>query len=257
MYRLGLGDRMKRYENAYNYYITPRSFVIMRLDGKGFSKLTKKLKLEKPFSPKFISWMANSAKVLAKEIQGCSFGYTQSDEMSFVFDSAQSLEADPWFGNRIQKIVSISSSIITAVFNRQMWKDNDQHTANFDCRIFVVPSAIEVYNYMVWRQQDCIKNSISSATYYLIGEKLGRGTTRNLIHNLNGEQRKALLLKECNKDWNDFPAEFKYGTSIIKISKTIKNENGETERRVWEAIPSEIINDPKLVLSCSNEKEKI
>ena len=42
-----LGDRMKEYESCYNLKIPNRSYVIIRLDGKGFSKYTKKF--NKPF----------------------------------------------------------------------------------------------------------------------------------------------------------------------------------------------------------------
>ena len=36
-----LNDRMKSYEKAYKYLLTPRSYVILRLDGKNFKKVYK------------------------------------------------------------------------------------------------------------------------------------------------------------------------------------------------------------------------
>ena len=36
-----LGDRMKGYENITRYYLTRRTPVIIRLDGKGFHSFTK------------------------------------------------------------------------------------------------------------------------------------------------------------------------------------------------------------------------
>ena len=42
-----LGDRMKEYESCYGFKIPNRSYVIIRLDGKGFSKYTKAF--DKPF----------------------------------------------------------------------------------------------------------------------------------------------------------------------------------------------------------------
>jgi tRNA(His) 5'-end guanylyltransferase len=243
MNKISIGDRMKSYENAFNFYLPHRSYVAIRLDGKCFSKLTKKLKLERPFSTKFINWMTQTTKVLAKEIQGCMIGYTQSDEISFIMSSRQSLEAEPWFANRIQKIVSISASIATAEFNRCMWKENENFSANFDCRIFVLPDLIECYNYLLWRQQDCIKNSISATAYYKIGEKLGRAATQKLIHNLNSEQRKQILLKECNIKWEDISNEFKNGIFVIKELAEINVNDLIVMKKIWSVKPITIYMD--------------
>ncbi len=39
-----LGSRMKKYESISNIYLMPKCPVIIRVDGKNFSRLTKKLK---------------------------------------------------------------------------------------------------------------------------------------------------------------------------------------------------------------------
>ena len=48
-----LGDRMKKYENAYKIRFTDRLPVIVRLDGKAFHTLTRHC--EKPFDEKLIT----------------------------------------------------------------------------------------------------------------------------------------------------------------------------------------------------------
>ena len=39
---LSLGDRMKAYENAIDFKLNPCMQYVIRLDGKGFSKMVKK-----------------------------------------------------------------------------------------------------------------------------------------------------------------------------------------------------------------------
>ena len=50
---LSLGDRMKAYENAIDFKLNPCMQYIIRLDGKGFSKMVKKWKCKKPFDERF------------------------------------------------------------------------------------------------------------------------------------------------------------------------------------------------------------
>ena len=51
---------------------------VVRLDGRGFSKYTKKMKFNKPFDNDLIQIMQNVTADLMKQTQA-SFGYTQSD----------------------------------------------------------------------------------------------------------------------------------------------------------------------------------
>jgi len=74
-----LGDRMKNnYENRSRIYLTRRTPVIMRLDGKAFHTFTKNC--EKPFDKRIIDCMASTAQYLLKEIQGAKVAYVQSDD---------------------------------------------------------------------------------------------------------------------------------------------------------------------------------
>lgn len=247
MNKSSLADRMKKYEGSTNYNIISRVPIIARLDGKKFSSLTKKLNIEKPFSSLFSAMMTQSAIAVASEMQGCMLGYTQSDEITFVIRTDQSDETTPWFDNRIQKMVSVSASIATAAFNRILWESfkfnlvNEKiPKAHFDCRVFPVPSMTEVVNNLIWRQRDCIKNSISSAAYFEIGRKCGRGTTRKMVHKLNQNERQELLFQETGMDWNSYPGEFKNGIVIFRASKTITTTNGTAIRKKWDSSPAPI-----------------
>lgn len=62
--------------------------------------------------------MQLTMEYLCKHIQGCVFGYTQSDEITLILIDYQKLNSDAWFGYEVQKICSISASMATMAFNR-------------------------------------------------------------------------------------------------------------------------------------------
>lgn len=243
MYKESLGSRMKRYEESTNFHIIPRVPIMIRIDGKSFSKLTKKLHLNKPYDENFSRWMSETAICIASEIQGCMLGYVQSDEMTFAIRSDQTNKTTPWFDNRIQKIISVAASISAAVFNNFIPLDENNKKvtyAFFDCRVWPMPSIIEVFNNFIWRQIDCTKNSISSACYYEVSRMLGRGTTRKLMYEKNQDEQQELLFSKANINWNNYSEGFKRGFVIFRESISIITENGEAERKRWVYKPAPI-----------------
>lgn len=235
-----LSARMKDYEDVYNYRLLPRSPIIARLDGKGFHNFTKNLKLDRPFDKKFSKWMSETVANVASSVQGCVIGYTQSDEITLIIRTDQSEETTPWFDNRIQKIDSILASMATAFFMRSMFDTFAKPPiANFDCRVSNMPSMIEIINGLRWRQQDCVKNSISSAVYYGLGNKVGRGTARKMLHKLNSKERQELLFKETGINWATYPDEFKNGIVSYRKDVVVETEHGLVNRKRWiyEAAP--------------------
>ena len=96
-----LGGRIKDYENISRHYITRRIPAIIRIDGKAFYTFTKGMK--KPFDYVLMTTMQNTMKYLCENIQGCIFGYTQSDEISLVLTDYEKITTDAWFGYNIQK----------------------------------------------------------------------------------------------------------------------------------------------------------
>ena len=77
-----LGNRMKQYEGISRNFLTRRVPAIIRIDGKAFHTFTKGMR--KPFDRILMSAMQQTMKYLCENIQGCVFGYTQSDEITLV-----------------------------------------------------------------------------------------------------------------------------------------------------------------------------
>jgi tRNA(His) 5'-end guanylyltransferase len=234
---------MKAYEALTDICLMRRVPVVIRLDGKGFSRLTKVLKLEKPFDRRFLDAMAETMVAVASKVQGCVIGYTQSDEISLVLVNNKSLDDEPYFGNRVQKIASITASMATARFNSQlarMLPDTAKAEAFFDSRVFMVPEPVEAMNALIWRQQDCVRNSILSAAYYEIGKAKGRKTTQKMMHGLDTSKLQELLFQEVGINWSThYASELKRGTVTYRKTMEVETPNGKAVRHKWvvEAAP--------------------
>ena len=111
-----LGKRMKEnYESIPKYRLMRRTPVIIRIDGKAFHTFTRGFK--KPFDMVLVRTMQETMKYLCENIQGCVFGYTQSDEISLLLVDYKRFNSSAWFDNEIQKMCSISASLATLSFN--------------------------------------------------------------------------------------------------------------------------------------------
>ena len=95
-----LGERMKRYELTSKGYLTRKIPVIVRVDGKAFHALTQSF--EKPFDKVLLKVMALTMKDLCREVQGCVFGYTQSDEITLVLTDYANKDTGAYFDYNIQ-----------------------------------------------------------------------------------------------------------------------------------------------------------
>jgi tRNA(His) 5'-end guanylyltransferase len=210
-----LGTRMKEfYENRTKSFLPRRTYTIIRIDGKAFHTYTKGL--ERPFDDKLMQDMDNTASYLCKEIQGAKLAFVQSDEISILLTDFDKLNTDAWFDGNIQKIVSVSASLATAKFNEL----RPNKIALFDSRVFTIPSKTEVMNYLVWRQQDTVRNSISSVAQSLYSHKE--------LNNKNTDQMQEMCFQK-GVNWNDLDIKKKRGRII---EKHYTNEN----KTVWVSV---------------------
>ena len=196
-----LGDRIKsQYEDRTRYSLPRRTYTMIRLDGKAFHTYTKNLK--KPFDNDLFADIDSAIIAMLPEIQGAVFAYTQSDEISILLTDFATPNTDAWFDGNLQKMCSVSASIITAEFNKfRMWRrDIVMDTVNkpldfstfpmayFDARVFTIPDRIEVMNYLIWRNQDCARNSVSMVAQSLFSHKELHGKNTKDKHDMMHEK---------------------------------------------------------------------
>lgn len=213
MIKDALGERMKRYEAAYNAIYPIRFPLILRLDGVHFHSQVKKWKCSKPFDPDLIETMHETTKYLCESIPGAQIAYTQSDEITILVRDDMSLMSQPWFNKEVNKILSDSASKATKAFiyNYFFLKKKElpgiEHFPEFDCRGYIVPEH-EVLNAFLWRQKDCEKNSIQMMARSKFSHKQLEGKTGNQMQE---------MLFGVGINWNDTPVYLKRGACIIKV----------------------------------------
>ena len=241
-----LGKRMKEfYEGIPKIKLMRRTPVAVRLDGKSFHTFT--YNFNKPFDHLLIQAMQETMKFLCENIQGCVFGYTQSDEITLILVDYKKINSSAWFDYEVQKITSIAASMATMKFNqvfsklvkdegntfeaesrkkcRDMTKeeyeawwnskimpiyahDNSAETgAMFDARCFNIPKE-EVCNLIYWRQLDATRNSIQ-----MVGQA---NFPHKELQNKSCNDIQDMLFVKKGINWNDFPVYLKRGTACYK-----------------------------------------
>ena len=210
-----LDERMKQYEDVESKRVlTPKLPICVRLDGKNFSNFTKDM--THPFDKNFTNSMIETMKFLVEETNAL-IGYTQSDEISLILSDTK----EPIYNGRVSKLNSILASMATAKFNEIIHKYfPNKSLAFFDCRSWNVPNRTEAANAILWRNFDCVKNSITMATLSVYSDQ-------EILHKTGEEKRKMLLDKGI--DWNKYERCFIYGTFARKETIQYKLSPEEIE----------------------------
>ena len=243
-----LGTRMKEYYEAIpKMRLMRRTPVAIRLDGRAFHTFTRSF--QKPFDAILVKAMQNTMKYLCEEIQGCVFGYTQSDEITLILIDYQTLETDAWFDWEVQKICSVAASMATLAFNTYFKREVNNfyeqilddviedwigvpkeveyyialekavgRGATFDCRCFNIPKE-EVCNLILWRQLDATRNSIQMVGQANFSHKELQNKSCNMIQDMLHEERGI--------NWNDFPTYLKRGSACVRSVSPDGLEFGE------------------------------
>lgn len=231
-----LKDKFNYYRSLTDYKLSANSFVMVMLDGRSFSHKIKK-QFKRPFDDDFIEMMNETAKYLCENVVGCKFAYTQSDEITlFLFDAN---EQEPFFGNRLCKLQSIIASLATSKFNQlalvNKLKDlpcskddaveiiKSSKLYEFDCKAWTVPNTGELFASLLYRQNDCIRNSKQAVAQEYFSPKELKGVST--------DKQIKLVKDKFGVDWyTDFDNGKKYGRIVVREIKTL--ENG-VERNRW------------------------
>ena len=183
--------------------------------------------------------MQETTKYLCENIQGCIFGFTQSDEITLILIDYQKLNSSAWFDYEVQKICSISASMATMAFNKFFERNAENYIQNcatdyetdglygkgtpeyqlceiyqkavekgamFDVRCFNIPKE-EVTNLVYWRQLNATRNSIQMVGQANFSHKELQNKSCNMIQDMLHEQKGI--------NWNDYPTVCKRGSACI------------------------------------------
>ncbi|GAA3205949.1 tRNA(His) guanylyltransferase Thg1 family protein [Actinocorallia longicatena] len=220
--KTALGDRMKGYEAVTRVTLPRRTYTVIRVDGRAFHSFLRRA--DRPYDERVMASMDAVGRALCSEISGAVFAFSQSDECSVLITDFGAPGTQPWFGGTVQKMASVAASVATVAFNRG-YGGRDDAFATFDGRVFTIPDQVEVANYFVWRQRDCVRNSITMAAQAVFSHRR--------LHGVNSRQMQDML-HEHGIDWNDYPDGCRRGR--VAVRRSGEREVTYTDRRTGQEV---------------------
>lgn len=154
-----LDAKMRCYEQSIDQCVLSDMYLVARLDGRSFSRLTKEIcDFEAPFDVRFRDMMVNTVKALMDCGFRVVYGFTESDEISLLFHTDEDT-----FGRKVRKFNSILAGTASAAFSLQLGQ-----VAALDCRLVPLPNLERVQDYFLWRQEDAHRNALNAHCYWML-----------------------------------------------------------------------------------------
>jgi tRNA(His) 5'-end guanylyltransferase len=219
-----LEKKLRVYETTNDLRLSPNMFVIARIDGRNFSRLTRQELKLKPYDQN----MANCMIETAIHVMDCGFktiyGFTQSDEISLLLDPHN---INLTFDGKIRKFISILAGEASAKFSTLL-----KHHASFDCRIIQLPTIDYVMDYFSWRVSDSVRNCMNAWCYYILRQE-GKSPkyAQRELDNKTMSWKNEFMFKH-NMNFNDLPAWQKRGFGIYWIDIEKDGYNPITKQSV-------------------------
>lgn len=218
-----LDQAMRVYETAHDQCVLPGMYMVARIDGRSFTKLTKETcQFEAPFDTRFRDLMIETTR----HLMNCGFkvlyGYTESDEISLLFDFNIAV-----FGRKLRKYNSILAGEASAKFSLLL-----QHVAAFDCRISQLPNQRLVTDYFRWRNEDAHRNALNAHCYWMLRkENLSQAKATTFIERKTVAEKNELLFSR-GINFNELPNWQKPGVGLYWVDEEKKGFNPKLQTEV-------------------------
>ncbi|KAJ2233072.1 tRNA-histidine guanylyltransferase 1-like [Coemansia sp. RSA 485] len=214
--------------------LLPSTWLVVRVDGQGFTKFTSSHGFTKPNDVRALNLMNRAAKVVAESMVEIVIAYGQSDEYSFVFSrDAKAYE------RRASKLSTLLVSRFTSAYV-YYWSEffpetKLQFPPAFDSRVVMYPSDRILRDYLCWRQVDCHINNMYNTCFWALVNKGGM-TQKEAEKRLSGtlsKDKNELLFSEFGINYNDEPEIYKKGSVVIReeVLVDVVDKQGNMSKR--------------------------
>jgi len=221
-------EKQQHYEDIFDYEITSGLPIIVKLNGRHFSKITRNI--VKPYSPELGNILHNTMFHSIVEIEGAVFGYQFNDEVLFL------LRSEDAYNNRIQKLNSVASGLTALNFIKNLFAADDPPDligeALFECLVFPVPSVDEAITYFETKQNICWHIAVNNAAEAELTKIHGKKQAEGILYRKNTSE-KLEILKECGISLDIYPKEFYAGVCAYKVPRLVKTKTGDINRKNW------------------------
>ncbi|RMZ88577.1 hypothetical protein DV736_g4201, partial [Chaetothyriales sp. CBS 134916] len=212
--------------------LLPSTWIVVRIDGRGFHKLSKHYSFAKPNDAGALGLMNAAASHVLRNIPDIFFAYGVSDEFSFVFERDTNL-----FERRRDKLVSTVVSTFTAayvaLFNEVKSKSKGRSGSKddktrppldpsflptFDSRAILYPSIYTLRDYLSWRQVDCHINNLYNTTFWALAQQgaMGEREAEEFLQGTVASEKNEILWSRFGVNYNNEPEMYRKGSVLFR-----------------------------------------
>nr|CAG4649565.1 EOG090X0AR4 [Scapholeberis mucronata]SVE93793.1 EOG090X0AR4 [Scapholeberis mucronata] len=210
----------------------PNTWIVVRVDGKGFHKFSAEHGFVKPNDGRSLSLMSHAATAVMEEFKDICLAYGQSDEYSFIFRKGTQV-----YSRRSSKLATNVCSLFTSAFvfhwNEHFPTLKPLYPPVFDGRTVLYPSDQNMKDYLAWRQADCHINNLYNTTFWALIQKGGLSPSEaelKLRGTLAGEKNE-LLFSQFGINYNNEPEMVRKGTILVRRRTPVPLPSGGTREK--------------------------
>nr|CAG4646468.1 EOG090X0AR4 [Macrothrix elegans] len=210
----------------------PNTWIVVRVDGKGFHKFSEEHDYAKPNDLRAISLMSKAAEAVMDEFKDIALSYGQSDEYSFIFRKETQA-----YSRRSSKLSTNVCSLFTSAFLYH-WSDyfpsvKPLYPPIFDGRTVLYPSDQNMRDYLSWRQADCHINNLYNTTFWALIQKAGMtpSEAENRLRGTVSGDKNEILFSQFGINYNNEPEVFRKGTILVRRKVPVSLPGGGTRER--------------------------
>lgn len=226
--------------------LPPSNWIVVRVDGRGFSKMTKKYSFTKPNDRRALDLMNAAAVEVMRSFVDIIIAYGQSDEYSFVLDESTQL-----FDRRSAKLATSVATAFTAEYC-MLWPkfmesiELERPWPTFDGRCVCYPKKQILRDYLSWRQADCHINNLYNTTFWALvlkGGMSGAEAEKELRGSLS-KDKNEILWARFGINYNFEDEMYKKGSVVTRVleEKAAGDEEHDLEKLNGEKQKNKVAN---------------
>ncbi|KAB2576113.1 tRNA guanylyltransferase protein [Lasiodiplodia theobromae] len=247
-------EYVKSFERSQPDILLPNTWIVIRIDGRGFHKLTAKYEFEKPNDRRALELMNAAAVGVFKELPDLVLGYGISDEYSFIFHKDCNL-----FERRAAKLITTVATTFTShyIYLWQTYFPDKPLTPpmpSFDGRAVMYPSVQNLRDYMSWRQVDCHINNLYNTTFWTLIQRGGMdaAAAEQRLSGTVSSDKNEILFKEFGINYNNEDDLFKKGSVVFRDFELVDIPTKKQDQAAAASADHHLDDDPTATASLDN-----
>ncbi|XP_018407459.1 PREDICTED: probable tRNA(His) guanylyltransferase [Cyphomyrmex costatus] len=219
----------------------PNCWIVVRIDGRNFSKFCDTHNFVKPNDVAALELMNRAAVTVMEDFKEIVLGFGQSDEYSFVFRKDTQL-----YKRRASKLMSNVNSLFASAYvyhwpyffvDKKLY-----YPPSFDARIVLYPTDKNLRDYLAWRQADVHINNLYNTCFWnlILKGKLTPSQAQEKLRGTLASHKNELLFQEFGINYNNEPSLFRKGTTLIR--KLVPDNTGRLKPTIVPLV-DDIIGD--------------